>query len=190
MTRAFRSGVRCLRGLALLAGALAMPLLQAHRQDECLQAALIDVAPEQIRLFLSITPGTEVAARFNAVVDLDQNGAVSQGEAGAYVSNVVSQVTLRSDGIVRKLELKTFRFPEPEAIRAGAGTIQIEAVALVPVLTEGAHLVRFENRHLTHMSVYLANALMPETRRIVIGRQKRNEIQSEIEIPVTVQAGK
>ncbi len=190
MTLALRSGVSRLRGLALLAGSMVMPLLHAHRQDECLQAVLIDVAPEQIRLFLSITPGTEVAARFNAVVDLDRNGTVSPREAGAYVSNVVSQVTFRSDGIVRKLDLKTFRFPEPEAIRAGAGTIQIEAVAVVPVLTEGAHIVHFENRHLPHMSGYLANALMPETRRIVIGRQKRNEIQSEIEIPVTVQAGK
>lgn len=190
MTHALRSGASRLCRLAGVAGVVAMPLLQAHRQDECLQAALIDVAPDQVRLFLSITPGAEVAARFNAVVDLDQNGTVSGAEAGTYVSNVVSQVTLRSDGVVRNLELKTFRFPEPEAIRAGSGTIQIEAVAVVPILTEGTHVVRFENRHLTDMSAYLANALLPETRRIVIGRQKRNEIQSEIEIPVTVESGK
>ena len=59
MTHSLGSDGHRLCWLGLLAGVAAMPLLQAHRQDECLQAALIDVAPDQVRLFLSITPGAE-----------------------------------------------------------------------------------------------------------------------------------
>ena len=64
--------------LAAVGLAVAMSSLSAHRQDECLQAAFIDVGEQQVRVFLSITPGTEVASRFRAVLDTDGDG-VSDG---------------------------------------------------------------------------------------------------------------
>lgn len=159
--------------------------LLAHRQDECLQAALIDVGAQEVRVFLSITPGAEVATRFRAVVDTDANGMLSGAETAAYATNVVSQLILRTDDGERRLELRTFRFPEWDAIRGGTGTIQIEAGAKVPAWTDGAHRLRFENRHLTNLSVYVVAALQPEGGQIAIGRQQRNENQSVVDIRLT-----
>jgi len=176
--------------LVAVAVGLAMPSLRAHRPDECLQAALIDVGPEQVRVFLSMTPGTEVAARFKAMVDADGNGVVTEHESAVYATNVVQQLTLQTDGGERRLELKAFRFPEWDAVHAGVGTLQIEAEAKVPAWTNGVHGLRFENRHLTNLSVYVAAALQPESPRIVIGRQKRDESQAIIDIRVTVGAGR
>jgi hypothetical protein len=165
--------------------AAAMSSLSAHRQDECLQAALIDVGEQQVRVFLSITPGTEVATRFRAVVDTDADGILSGAETAAYATNAVSQLVLRTDDGERRLELRTFRFPGWDAIRSGTGTIQIEAEAKVPAWTDGAHGLRFENRHLTNLSVYVVAALQPEGGRIAIGRQHRNENQSAVDIRLT-----
>ena len=87
-----RSGWRFRAGwLACLTFGLGVLTLSAHRQDECLQAVLIDVGEHQVRVFLSITPGTEVAARFEKVVDADGNGSVSELESAAYATNAVKQ---------------------------------------------------------------------------------------------------
>lgn len=172
--------------LACLTFGLGVLTLSAHRQDECLQAALIDVGEHQVRVFLSITPGTEVAARFEKVVDADGNGSVSELESATYATNAVKQLSLQTDGVERRLELKAFRFPEWDGLRLGTATIQVEAEASVPVWSDGFHRVRFENRHLTNLSVYVTAALQPETNRISIGRQQRNDSQSTVELRVVV----
>lgn len=167
-----------------------MSSLSAHQQDECLQAALIDVGADQVRVFLSITPGTEVATRFRTVLDTDGDGVISGIETAAYATNAVSQLVLRTDDGERRLELRTFRFPDWDAIRSGNGTIQIEAQAKVPAWTDGTHGLRFENRHLTNLSVYVVAALQPEGGRIAIGRQHRNENQSAVDIRLTKGGGR
>lgn len=162
-----------------------MGTILAHRLDECLQAALIDFGTDEVRVFLSITPGTEVAARFLDLVDTDGDGVLRPSETAAYATNAVRQLVLRIDDTERRLELKSFRIPDRDTLRTGAGTIQIEAGARVSPWTEGAHFVRFENHHLTNLSVYVVSALQPEAPGIAIGRQSRNDVQSGVDIRLT-----
>ena len=43
--------------------------ISAHRLDECLQAALIDIAPDRITLELDVTPGVAIAESLIPEID-------------------------------------------------------------------------------------------------------------------------
>src|SRR5438552_3510716 len=50
------------------------------------------------------------------------------------------------------------------------------------------HELRFENRHLPQVSVYLANCLAAPSDRLVATRQKRDEVQRSIEFEYSFSA--
>jgi len=53
-------------------------------------------------------------------------------------------------------------------------------------LADGAHHLWLHNTHDRPVSVYLANALVPESERIAIGAQRRDQAQSELTIDFAV----
>ena len=172
-----------LRLLALLFTLFALrPSVFAHRLDEYLQATLVAIEPDEVRLQINLTPGVAVAEQVLALVDRDHDGVISTNEAAGYAE------VLRGDLIVRvdegNLELKLIRceFPAPTELRTGWGIIQMEFSVASSRLAEGAHKFTLENRHLPPASVYLFNAAPPKSRSVQIIRQIRNENQSEGEI--------
>ena len=175
---------RRLSGLALLLALLAVPsAVFAHRDDQYLQATLVAIEPNGVRLQINLTPGVAVAEQ--VIAEVDRDGAISKNEAAAYAELLKRDLTLRIDG--RKLELKltASEFVSPEELRTGAGVIQMEFSAVVGSLAAGPHRLTLENRHLTAMSVYLINASQPRSAAVQITRQKRNENQSAGEIEFT-----
>src|SRR5262249_53406279 len=60
------------------------PTLFAHRLDEYLQATLVSIEPNAIRLQINLTPGVAVAEPVLARIDLDRDGVISTNEAAAY----------------------------------------------------------------------------------------------------------
>lgn len=157
-------------------------VLSAHRRDELLQAARIAVAPEQVDVELDVTPGIDVADGVIHGIDRDSDGALSADETQAYVHRVSSALTLALDGRPIRLESIASTFPELDAIRRGEGTIRVRAHARLPRLSEGAHRLWFRNDRDREVSVYLANALVPESSRIAITGQRRDGAQSELTI--------
>ena len=169
--------------LPLLVVLLAFPSgLFAHRDDQYLQATLVAIEPNGVRLRINLTPGVAVAEQVIAEIDRDRDGAISKNEAAAYAKSLRRDLTLRMDG--RKLELKltASEFVPPEELRTGSGIIQMEFSAIFGRLAAGSHRLTLENRHLTAISVYLINAAQPRFATVQIIRQKRNENQSAGEI--------
>ena len=115
-------------------------------------------------------------------IDRDSDGALSADETQAYVHRVSSALTLALDGRPIRLESIASTFPELDAIRRGEGTIRVRAHARLPRLSEGAHRLWFRNDRDREVSVYLANALVPESSRIAITGQRRDGAQSELTI--------
>jgi hypothetical protein len=147
----------------------------AHRLDEYLQATLIAVTRDGTDVEIRLTPGVAMLPLLMAVIDQDRDGRISSGEEQAYVGRVRREVELRVDGVPAPLSLIESQFPTLEAMREGLGTIQIKLHA-----ARSGHALRFENRHLPQLSVYLVNCLAAPSDGLVVGRQQRDEAQRSI----------
>ena len=173
-----RMGVSVLLALSLAGGAA------AHRLDEYLQATLIGVTRDGIDVEIRLTPGVGMLPVWMAVVDEDRDGRISPGEERSYVGRVTREVELRVDGERAPLSLIESSFPTLEAMREGLGTIVIKLHT-----TRIGHELRFENRHLPQVSVYLVNCLAAPSEGLVVGRQDRDEAQKSIAFPYSFGGG-
>jgi len=165
-----RMGVSALLALSLVGGAA------AHRLDEYLQATLIGVTQDGIDLEIQLTPGVQMLPVLMTVIDQDRDGRISPEEERAYVSRVAREVELRVDGAQAPLSLIESQFPAVEAMREGLGTIRMKLRT-----ARSGHDLRFENRHLPQVSVYLVNCLAAPADGLVVGRQTRDAAQRSIE---------
>jgi len=173
-----RMGVSGLLALSLVGGAA------AHRLDEYLQATLIGVTPDCTNVEIHLTPGVAMLPVLMAVIDQDRDGRISPAEERAYVARVAREVELRVDGAPAPLALIESRFPTLEAMREGLGTIEIKLRT-----ARSGHELRFENRHLPQVSVYLVNCLATPSDGLVVRRQERDEAQRSIEFEYAFGAG-
>ncbi len=174
-------------GAALLALlALALRPAFGHRLDEYLQATLVSIEPDAIRLMINLTPGVEVADGVLGRIDWNRDGAISASEEATYAELLRRDLELRLDGQTLAVELVAARFPPPAELRSGEGIIALELVATRPVLTTGRHVLAIENRHFPAIGVYLLNAVRPTSRSVAIAAQTRNDAQSVGAIEFTI----
>src|SRR5438034_183054 len=166
-----RMGVSVLLALIPFGGA------SAHRLDEYLQATLIGVTQDGADIEIQLTPGVAMLPVLMAVIDQDRDGRISAGEERAYVDRVAREVELRVDGVPAPLSVIESKFPALEAMREGLGTIRMKLRT-----ARSGHKVRFENRHLPQVSVYLVNCLAGHSDGLVVTRQQRDEAQRSIEL--------
>jgi hypothetical protein len=159
---------------------------RAHRLDEYLQATLVTIAPSQIRLQINLTPGVDVADQVLALIDRNHDGRISRDEANTYSALLKHDLLLRLDRHKLALKLTTAKFPEMPELRTGWGIIQMEFSAPLGRLATGTHTLSLDNRHLSHLGVYLFNAAQPTSDSVHITKQKRNDTQSAGEIEFTV----
>src|SRR5579872_2289979 len=156
----------------------------AHRLDEYLQATLIGVTRDGIDVEIQLTPGVAILPALMAVIDQDGDGRISAGEERAYVGRVAREVELRVDGEPAPLSLIEINFPAVEAMREGLGTIRMK----LRTARRGNEL-RFENRHLPQVSVYLVNCLANPSDGLVVRRQTRDKAQRSIQFGYSFAAG-
>jgi hypothetical protein len=168
-------------GVALLSMLPGSPA-GAHRLDEYLQAARVDLDLTRVEVRLALTPGVDVAETIVREIDVDRDGVLSQREQAAYVSCVLEAVHLDVDGHTARLQPTSSRFPAAADLKGGEGTIMIRLRADVPELSAGAHRVHLANTHHAEIAAYLANVLVPQTPRIEITDQRRNANQSDLTI--------
>jgi hypothetical protein len=171
-------GVSALLALSLVGGAA------AHRLDEYLQATLIGVTRDGIDVEIQLTPGVAMLPVLMVVVDQDRDGRISPEEERTYVGQVAREVELRVDGVPAPLSLIESNFPTLEAMREGLGTIRIKLRT-----TRSGHELRFENRHLPQVSVYLVNCRAAPSDGLVVRHQERDQAQRSIEFEYSFGAG-
>jgi hypothetical protein len=188
--------VRNSRGSSRAAGALALVLavlgtapLSAHRRDEYLQAARIAIDPDRVQIELDLTPGIALAGAVFLDIDRNRDGSLSADEQQAYATQVVSALTLDVDGTLLRARLDAASFPDADAMRRGEGTIRLHSAATLPRVSSGVHQLLFRNRHHPERSVYLANALVPESPEVSVTGQRRDVEQTEVTIDYVVRAG-
>jgi hypothetical protein len=160
--------------------------VSAHRLDEYLQAARLAIDTRRVQIELDLTPGIALAEAILADIDRNRDGSLSAEEQRAYGSSVLSALTLEVDGTPVRAQLGASSFPDAQAMRRGEGTIGIQLAATLPRLSMGPHQLLFRNSHHPDRSVYLANALVPESDRIAVTAQRRVGDQSELIIDFAV----
>lgn len=154
----------------------------AHRRDEYLQAARLGIDPDRVELALDLTAGIAVAEAVLSEIDLDKDGMVSVAEARAYSDRVLSAIALDVDGIPLRVELVESTFPTFDTVRKGEGTTRIQATASMPRLDDGLHHLRYRNAYRSDIGVYLANALVPASDRVIVAAQRRDVNQRDLVI--------
>ena len=154
----------------------------AHRRDEYLQAARLGIDPDRVELALDLTAGIAVAEVVLSEIDLDKDGMVSAAEARAYSDRVLSAIALDVDGIPLRVELVDSTFPTFDTVRKGEGTTRIQATASMPRLDDGLHHLRYRNAYRSDIGVYLANALVPASDRVIVAAQRRDVNQRDLVI--------
>lgn len=160
----------------------------AHRRDEYLQAARLAIDPERVQIALDLTPGIAVAERVLAEIDLDRDKFISEGEAQAYCTRLLSDVTVDVDRRAVVLELTGRSFPGVDAMLNGEGTMRIQAAAATPQLSAGLHQLRYRNSHRSDIGVYLVNALVPSSDRVAVASQRRDAAQRDVTIEYELRA--
>ncbi len=175
--------------LTALAVASGAARVSAHRLDEFLQAARIGIEPDRVQLEMSLTPGTVVADAVIRDIDADRNGDLSEQEQKAYVSRVLEALTLRvDDSPALQIQATGLMFPDVATLRAGNGAIIVRSEADVSRLTVGQHRLSFRNDNAPASSVYLANALVPESDQVAVTGQQRDRDQRELTIDLVIGA--
>ena len=154
----------------------------AHRLDEYLQATIVSIEPEQIRVQINLNPGVAVAGEVLAQIDRDHDDTISEAEGAAYAATLQRDLTVTLDGRPLALKLTASEFPETSELRAGIGIMQLEFTAALASLAPGVHKLALDNHHLRGISIYLLNAALPKKATIQITQQLRNENQSTGEI--------
>jgi hypothetical protein len=162
--------------------------MSAHRKDEYLQAARLDIQPNRARIELDLTPGMAVADAVLAEIDTDRNGSISQEEARTYVAHVLTGITVDVDGFPLAIQAGDSTFPTVEATRNGEGTIRIDLLASMPHLGTGPHHLNYRNTHRRDISVYLANALVPESDQVAVTGQDRDGDQHDLSVAYVLRA--
>lgn len=158
----------------------------AHRLDEFLQTTFIAVGTDQIALSLSLTPGVDVSPQIVSLIDGNWDGSLSRQEIANYAEHVRTNLTLVVDSKKLPLVLTSSKFPDVAEMKDGVGVISLQFTAVTTHFSAGTHRLRFANEHQTNISVYLANALVPDSRSITIGRQVRDFRQTTLEFEFTV----
>jgi hypothetical protein len=160
--------------------------VSAHRLDEFLQAARIDLRDDRVTIDLALTPGADIADAIVATIDRDGNGVVTSDEQDAYALDLLSGLTAILDGKRLSLRLHGVSFPALSELRGGNGTIRVQLGASHSALWNGRHQVFFSNGQRTGHTAYLANALVPASSRISVIRQRRTVDQRELTIDYSV----
>ena len=158
----------------------------AHRLDEYLQAARIDLQRDAVLIEMVLTPGAEIADSVVAALDRDSNAQLSRDEQDTYARDVVQLLRLTVDGIPLPLQVSSSTFPTIDALRSGEGMIRLRLQARHDALADGGHRLSFSNGYWVRHSVYLANALAPASTDIAVAEQRRTPDQRELTIHYTV----
>ncbi len=160
----------------------------AHRRDEYLQAARLAIDPGRVQIELDLTPGIAVAEQVLADIDRDGDKTIAPAEGRLYARRMLGAIALDVDGTPLSVELIDTVVPTVEAIMKGEGAMRITAVAVLPVISNGAHQLRYRNAHRPDIGVYLANALVPASDRVIIAAQRRDIAQRDLTIDYELRA--
>jgi hypothetical protein len=180
------ASLRRLRIPSLLALALlwlATPAF-AHRLDEYLQAATLDLQKNRIAVELRLTPGVAVLGTVLPRIDTDGDSVVSEAEQRAYAQRVLGDVSFAIDGKPVPLRLVSSTFPNIEQMKEGLGDIVLNCEAQVPPGGPTRRLI-FVNHHQNRIAAYLANCLFPSDPTIRITAQDRTYDQSVYQVEYT-----
>ena len=159
----------------------------AHRLNEYLIATTVNLDGDGILLRLHLTPGEAVVGE--VLKGIDQNGdhMISPQEQQAYVTRVLSDLSLTLDGRPVSLHPVSFSFPTVETIRKGTGEILVEfevapGQGFLSVADTSVHHFELKNNHYRQIAVYLVNCLLPADAAIHIDQQIRTVDQSNYKL--------
>jgi hypothetical protein len=186
MERPLRASNTFLATLSLAIAFAAVASVSAHRLDELLQAARIDLRDDGVAIDLALTPGADIADSIVAAIDGDRNGLLTSDEQTDYAAAIVGDVVVTVDGARLALRLNDASFPTMVQLRSGEGTIRVQAGASHSRLANGPHQLFFSNGHHAGRSVYLANALVPASTRLSVSGQRRTFDQRELTIDYSI----
>jgi hypothetical protein len=167
-------------GLSAALLILAAPAV-AHRLDEYLQGTILSVETDVLHAQMALTPGVMVLPAVMARIGADSSGLISEAAQRVYAARVLQDLTLTMDGRALKPRLVSLQFPAVDEMKQGLGQIRLNFDADLPPGGRRRRL-SLQNHHLSGISAYQVNCLVPREPNIRIAAQRRNYTQSHYEL--------
>lgn len=159
--------------------------LSAHQIDEYVGVTLVEVQRDRIRAFLSLTPGSDIAAGVIAAIDTNRDGRFSDQEVADYAREMSDGVTIALDAARLPTRLIATTVPPPEDLHSGQAIIRLTLESTPPPQRPGRHSLEISNANRA-LTVLLANALVPPDPHVRILQQSRDWYQRRLEITYDV----
>src|SRR5205085_1361588 len=121
--------------------------VSAHRRDEHLQAARIDVELDHLGIELDVTPGIDVVDTLVAAIDENGDGSLSDAERDAYARRAIADLAIAVDLASHAPHLVAAAFPDLASLRRGDGTIRLQGRVDFGEQAAGRHTLRVVNSH-------------------------------------------
>jgi ABC-type nickel/cobalt efflux system permease component RcnA len=159
---------------------------RAHSLDIYLQASYLTVEPGQIVVELDMSPGVLIAPQLLPELDSDGDQQISDAETQAYVTSVLSNVTLTVDDEALALTVTDIDMPDYLTIQAGYGTIRVFTSAALSGGLTGTHQIAYANAYAPTGSAYQVNAFVDQGEAVTLGAQNRDDIQQSMTVDFTL----
>jgi hypothetical protein len=157
--------------------------LHAHRTEGLLQSALIDVQTDRVDVQVTVQLGSDIAGRFTALLDTDQNGIVSEKEQSAWSKAFLREQIILLDGKALPLTAaRTDASSLADITDASHGHCQIRVhfsgeFATHPI---GQHEIVHQNRYESIPSTYQTHGIVPKAPTVRITSHRRDEREQTI----------
>jgi hypothetical protein len=120
-------------------------------------------------------------------LDVDGDGIFTPSEAAAYARAVIADLDVRLDDDRLPVSLLRVEVPVAADMNEGLGVIRV-ALAAPASSADGSHRISIHNAHMPSISVYLANALQPESKTARVVRQTRDSRQQTFSLDYEIRA--
>ncbi|MBC2606669.1 hypothetical protein [Pelagicoccus albus] len=128
-----------------------------------------------------VVPGVEVYDQFEALIDRDGSGDISEEEERGYAQSLLDDSLLTLDGVGLSFKFVESQIWGRDVLVEGGGAIVVKASCDV-TSESGLHVFEFVCSHQSEISGYLTNAMLPKDPNVFIRSQKRSHDQSRIRV--------
>src|SRR5262245_21596135 len=100
-----------------------------HVLDQFVQASRLELHHDGVDVELDLTPGVEIAQALFFQINTNRDGQISDAECRAYADKVVRDLVVSVDAKPLTLHLRSSTCPAFDQMRAGTGTIRLQATS-------------------------------------------------------------
>jgi hypothetical protein len=171
--------------LAVVAAGLSLVTsLHAHRLEGLVQSSLVEIAPPQIKVRVTLSPGIDIAPKIQALLDPNADGESSESESKAWAGQFMARQRVTVDGQTLPLTVQNVSSSPLSELAGGHAEIIIDYTAELGKLARGQRTVVCANHYEPISCIYQCNGVVPKVPGVRINSHRRDTGERELTLAV------